>query len=764
MDQIKKFAQKVGILVFIFYVASTLIIWIPNMVFAEEAVKIIYDLKKPDKDKFTINGELQLGTDSNGINPADEHITLSITTDEGVIFEETIPTGSFVTKGKEATEWIYKSKESGINYMKIRFKKDKFIFKIKASHINLPRLSEATGQTKDVTIDLQIGDDVGSQTGPFTVKKDKETGIPKRVVSGSLYLLMASESIDDISGSGNITAQEVGDAIYRHLPIISISEAHAGLYYRYIGGNPEDPKNHLVIHHDGFWGKNRVVADDTLYDFTDNGSKAYYGAYTAASLNGEEGYNTYDTRQYILKTALELVNVNPPIRYVADHPMDAKFLNTLIPYWSDGRWSGEANDIERIRCDGVVEFSYEKNDIIVWARESNKWDISQSVSKTEYDQSTPFLPKTQCALWQHNDQNIPIDANELTPNMQRGVKGTQYTNMRPSQPDNPTKVSNLTSTTHDNNGYPFDPKYRKIGIEWEDATDDQSGIWGYYIRVDADPISIPDYNDIAIQKVSLEPNSNSVFPDKNDYEPRWESQELPDGLYYVHIRSVDNAGNWCDDTKGDQCTEHLGPLCIGGECPEENYPTLIDVIEYCGNVEYDGTDSPNWTLLYNDALASCSWSDIFYCISDGPPPVVLDRYAGIIGYFSTYFPFPSYHALITVSTKIRSIWDFSSLKEKGVSKVTFNVLGNCYASPESLEKKYELEFESNMKIENIVSEPSGVPLPYQTDHYHITVDITNLTGDGILDIGVIGDVEFVPPDEYVPSYRYLSIAVTNEGF
>jgi len=346
------------------------------------------------------------------------------------------------------------------------------------------------------------------------------------------------------------SAQEVGDAIYRYNSLFGISEAHAGLYYRYTGGDPKDPKNHNIIH---IAGPGHTVVEETLHDFTEGETLTYYGAYTA-SLNGKL---SFDIREKIISTGLQLRDANIP--YVAV----TEFLNTLIPDWSDDFWSGEVNDIARIRCDGVVEYSYEKNEIQVWAREAEKWNISEPVTLAEYERSIPFLSETQCALWQHNDQNLPIEPNDLTPNMQRGVQGTQYTNMRPSQADNPTKVSNLISTTHYENCKPKDLNYRKIAIEWEDATDKQSGIWGYYIKVDSNPISIPDYNDFAIQKVSLQPNFDSVFPDKADYKARWESLELNPGVYYVHIRSIDNAGNWCEDTP-ENCTAHIGPLCI--EC------------------------------------------------------------------------------------------------------------------------------------------------------------------------------------------------------
>ena len=563
--------------------------------------------------------------------------------------------------------------------------------------------------------------------GTYTLYFGIDTVMDGNVTWDSVYYDTMVLNVVAGGVTGNISAQEVGDAIYRHLLLFGISEAHAGLYYRYTGGDPRDPENHKIIH---VVGIGDTVVEETLHDFTEGRTSAYYGAYTA----NPNGKLSYETRQDILRTALELKG----IPYVSV----SEFLNTLIPDWSDDFWSGEVNDIARIRCDGVVEYSYEKNGIQVWARDSNKWNISEPVTYAEYEQGTPFFPETQCALWQHNDQNLPIEADELTPNMQRGVKGTQYTNMRPSQPENPTKVSNLDATTHYENGYPIDPECRKIAIKWEDATDDQSGIWGYYIRVDSNEISIPNHNDYVKEKVDMK---KPLFEDLEDYKPEWESDDLPDGMYYVHIRSIDNAGNWGDDSPDNPCTAHLGPLCIG-ECQNE----LPQVLGYCGSAEYEGEDPPDWQSLYNEALASQSWKSYYPDLPRLGPP---------IGYFTSCYSTPGepidpysemYHAAITVITELRYVWDYNFLKEKG-PKVTIGVWGIGHADNVTLEplpKKYELEFDSNMKIESINSIPllfPPSPCSSYIDPYEIIVDISDLTDNGVLDVRVTGGVEFVVP-------------------
>jgi hypothetical protein len=177
---------------------------------------------------------------------------------------------------------------------------------------------------------------------------------------------------------------------------------------------------------------------------------------------------------------------------------------------------------------------------MVWGKnqQAGHYDITQPVTQANYNKGWN--------LYEHNDLTLPgVDpSDELTPNVQRGALGLQYTNMRASSPENPTKVSNLHSTSHNNAmGQWNDPQSRDNTIEvaWTDATDVQSGLWGYYTKWDHQPNTEPTWEDTKIN-----PGVETAT-----------SHELEDGdNWYFHIRSVDKAGNW------EGSTAHIGPFYI----------------------------------------------------------------------------------------------------------------------------------------------------------------------------------------------------------
>jgi hypothetical protein len=309
--------------------------------------------------------------------------------------------------------------------------------------------------------------------------------------------------------TGNTNAQEVGDAIYRET---GLGYDHAGIYYRYTGDNPNDRSNHRIIHIPGL---GHSVESDTLANFI--GSHTYYGAHTVGSLS-------YPQRQNIITTAEALRDDNT-IGYTWNDALE----------WEGSDWEGTVSDIDNIRCDGVVEFCYEKNGIMVWGKNQNHYDITYSKAYCEEHNNMPDPP---------NDPNT-----ELSPKAQRGGFGPQYTNMIASSPQNPTKVSNLHSTSHNNAiGQWNDPQSRDNTIEvaWTDATDAQSGLWGYYVKWD--------------NMQATEPTPDPEDWTKNRIKPgvkKATSPELEDGdNWYFHIRSVDKAGNW------EGSTAHIGPFYI----------------------------------------------------------------------------------------------------------------------------------------------------------------------------------------------------------
>ena len=162
----------------------------------------------------------------------------------------------------------------------------------------------------------------------------------------------------------------------------------------------------------------------------------------------------------------------------------------MVPFDRDV-WNGAVEGIRALRCDGVIEYCYEKNGIRVWGPglDLGQWDITQ-----------------QSNLSFHSVRQLPINPYlSVTPNVQRGAvtgfDSREYTAMQISRPDDPTKPA-LNATTHAGNGDPVDSFSRAIGIRWNDAIDSQSGIWGYFYVLDTAAGTIPGWADSAVRKVS----------------------------------------------------------------------------------------------------------------------------------------------------------------------------------------------------------------------------------------------------------------------
>ncbi len=348
--------------------------------------------------------------------------------------------------------------------------------------------------------------------------------------------------------NGNCSAQEVGDAIYRHNNVLGVDEAHVAIFYRYTGGDPSDRNNLEVIESPGSPLKQRPVSIDKFEFFRDR--QEYYGAYTASAT----GQLDYARRETILTTGKALTSSF--IYWPRFSPYEV-----LTPRWINDLWDGSVADIEYLRCDGVVEYAYEANDVMVWGTgdDPTHEDITQPVTKGEYGPNG-----SQRNLWEHNHLILPVDENgdELTPNVQRGAFAPGHTQMHASVPEDPTAVRGLEATSHDADGRPNDPCNNYISIKWVDATDAQSGIWGYYVKVDDKGSTIPTWEDSPVVRVEVAHDDPRPLPTRPNYRPEWTSQPLNPGSYYLHIRSVDNGGNWGNISGAKNCTAHLGPLII----------------------------------------------------------------------------------------------------------------------------------------------------------------------------------------------------------
>jgi len=114
--------------------------------------------KKADDDKVRVQGKLELGANSNGVEVSED-----VTVTEGPLSE----TITMVEKGKKGEKWEYKRPKGGegnIKHMTIDWKNGKF--DIRMDKADLTELTDP-----EVTISIQIGDDLGEETIMMRVKK-----------------------------------------------------------------------------------------------------------------------------------------------------------------------------------------------------------------------------------------------------------------------------------------------------------------------------------------------------------------------------------------------------------------------------------------------------------------------------------------------------------------------------------------------------------------------------------------------------------------
>ena len=179
----------------------------------------------------------------------------------------------------------------------------------------------------------------------------------------------------------NLTAQEYGDSAYRQLKWSEFGMKdynHAALF---TGLNGKDTARQ--IESDG----STVLEDDFSATTRDNGP--YYGAYTLS--NAALGF---EQRRAIVATA----------RLLADAAIPYTAWNAIDPKSGSKTFTGEIADIDNIRCDGVVEYCYEKNGLRVWdsADYPNDWSIATALGCYAHN-NTPGLvfssPEYELSPW-----------------------------------------------------------------------------------------------------------------------------------------------------------------------------------------------------------------------------------------------------------------------------------------------------------------------------------------------------------------------------
>lgn len=181
----------------------------------------------------------------------------------------------------------------------------------------------------------------------------------------SLFVMLSGQGAQIFAQDrGNTSAQEYGDPVYRELGgtagFLGYDYNHAGVFAGMNSGH-----NGRVLQALG----SGTTTEEVYFanEFTSFGS-TYYGAYT---LNNRT--MSFTDRRNVVTTAIGLVN--------AAIPYPSTFLGLEIPVcivYYGGTFDGTISDISNIRCDGFVEYCYEKNNFRVWRNQAyvdSAWSI-----------------------------------------------------------------------------------------------------------------------------------------------------------------------------------------------------------------------------------------------------------------------------------------------------------------------------------------------------------------------------------------------------
>lgn len=133
-------------------------------------------------------------------------------------------------------------------------------------------------------------------------------------------------------------------------------------------------------------------------------SKTYLGAFINPTMTSTDRTN-------ILNTAAAM-DADPDITYTALCQVDYDmFPGDYI----------EVSEISDIRCDGVVEYAYEWNNVWIWGKSN---DNTSSGTPTNFDVSY----ENYCD--EHDDLGYNEPWIEVSPRVQRGNAGTKWTQLR----------------------------------------------------------------------------------------------------------------------------------------------------------------------------------------------------------------------------------------------------------------------------------------------------------------------------------------------
>lgn len=167
--------------------------------------------------------------------------------------------------------------------------------------------------------------------------------------------------------------------------------------------------NHAGVYKDGsvyeLQGYNKGLKLSTMTEF--QAGETYYGPYYQSSVD-------LIGRGFILDTCSVLD---------ADTTIDYTMYSQMVTEWNPGTWVSP-DEVDELRCDGLVEYTYEWNNFNVWGRanpaNSTGTPEHHDISYTSY-------------VSEHANLGSDEPWIEVSPIVQRGgiTNGTRWTTLRP---------------------------------------------------------------------------------------------------------------------------------------------------------------------------------------------------------------------------------------------------------------------------------------------------------------------------------------------
>jgi len=163
--------------------------------------------------------------------------------------------------------------------------------------------------------------------------------------------------------NGNENSYELGAAMYRKLGSpSSVNHWHTGVfnYFEYLPSYSKGYMHYTEAQGTGHETHNPWVSEHiAVSNYASNLSSLKTKLKNAFRHNSYPYYGTYSR---IIVPNIR-ASITSTAREIGAWEIEYTWQDMLIQYGS--YWNGAINDIAEIRCDGVVEYSYEKNGVIV---------------------------------------------------------------------------------------------------------------------------------------------------------------------------------------------------------------------------------------------------------------------------------------------------------------------------------------------------------------------------------------------------------------